>query len=346
MPPRAPLRLPSSHRPANRAPWASHASSLPPRRPFLTSLFPGGASSTGNTTAASSSSSSPFPSLPPPPPQHLQARRRLPYRSSDLFRVIADVDSYARFVPYCVASKVTAWTTAAAAAPPPSASTTTTTTTNAGASAAGPSADGTGPSPPTRWPARATLRVGFGSLTEDYGSVVVCAPAAGVVEALSGAEARSGLGAAELEACGHGALVRGGGGGEDGPENGIFRSLVTRWTVRALPPPPSPDDAQPPGPRSGGGAGDAGQTTPPSPKTGEAGEAGEWSDVELSIRFQFASPLYAAVSAAVADRVAGVMIEAFERRVGEVLGAGSSSRKGKVREEEGVGAKAEDGTEG
>lgn len=46
----------------------------------------------------------------------------------------------------------------------------------------------------------------------------------------------------------------------------------------------------------------------------------EWSDVSLRIRFRFASPLYAAVSAAAADSVAGVMIAAFERRASELLG--------------------------
>lgn len=43
------------------------------------------------------------------------------------------------------------------------------------------------------------------------------------------------------------------------------------------------------------------------------------TEVDLAIEFQFANPLYSAMSSAVADKVAGYMIEAFEKRVREVM---------------------------
>lgn len=40
----------------------------------------------------------------------------------------------------------------------------------------------------------------------------------------------------------------------------------------------------------------------------------------LHIEFQFRNPVYAALSGAVAPKIAGVMVAAFERRAKEVLG--------------------------
>ena len=68
----------------------------------------------------------------------------------------------------------------------------------------------------------------------------------------------------------------------NGDRSDIFERLVTRWVVK------------------GGGEGG--------------------SVVSLSLEFGFRNPIYAAVSAAIAPKVAAVMIEAFERRAGEVLG--------------------------
>lgn len=66
----------------------------------------------------------------------------------------------------------------------------------------------------------------------------------------------------------------------------VFKSLVTRWHLR-----PVRQDSS-------------------SPST----------EVHLTIKYQFVNPLYAAVSAAVSDKVAGLMIEAFEKRALEELG--------------------------
>ncbi|KAH0595175.1 hypothetical protein MHUMG1_06924 [Metarhizium humberi] len=64
----------------------------------------------------------------------------------------------------------------------------------------------------------------------------------------------------------------------------VFKSLVTRWHLRPI-------------------------CQHPLPST----------EVHLTIKYQFVSPLYAAVSAAVSDKVAGLMIEAFEKRAMEEL---------------------------
>lgn len=87
------------------------------------------------------------------PSQSLSATRILPYRSSSLYKLIADVDSYSTFLPYCTESKVTKWSE--------------------------PDADG------KRWPSEADLKVGWGGLEEKFTSRLLCVPGS-VVEALGG----------------------------------------------------------------------------------------------------------------------------------------------------------------
>ena len=70
----------------------------------------------------------------------------------------------------------------------------------------------------------------------------------------------------------------------NGVESNVLSHLLTRWTVK------------------------------------QAANAQEKTDVHLAIEYQFANPLYSAMSSAVADKVAGYMIEAFEGRVKEILG--------------------------
>ena len=52
--------------------------------------------------------------------------------------------------------------------------------------------------------------------------------------------------------------------------------------------------------------------------TASAAKGQELTEVNLTIEFSFANPLYAAMSSAVAPKVADKMIEAFEKRVREV----------------------------
>ncbi|KAM0335727.1 hypothetical protein ACHAQA_000777 [Verticillium albo-atrum] len=179
----------------------------------------------------------PFFSLPniPSPPQTLTATRTLPYPTKALYALVADIDAYSTFVPYCSASNVTARS----------------------------------PEPPNT-PTRADLRVGWGGFEETFTSRLRCVPDRSV-EAVSGADLDAGgrVSSSSSE-----------------PGGAVFTSLVTRWDLRPL--------------REG--ADDAA------------------TQVDLVIRFQFANPLYSAVSAAVSDKVAGVMIEAFEKRARRILG--------------------------
>jgi len=78
--------------------------------------------------------------------------------------------------------------------------------------------------------------------------------------------------------------------GETG--DGILTHLLTRWTVKEL--------------------------------------GGNSTKVGLDIEYQFANPLYAAMSSAVAGRVADVMIEAFEKRVKTELEHGFAETKASV----------------
>ena len=127
-------------------------------------------------------------------PHTISTRRTLPYSPSQVYRLIADIDSYSAFLPFCGTSKVTHWTR--------------------------PDASG------ERWPARADLTVGWGPFTENYTSRVYCIPGS-VVEAVSGA-ARTSIPAAELGKHGRDSNADDGAAGVAG---GIFDSLVTRWTV-------------------------------------------------------------------------------------------------------------------
>ncbi|KAM0558435.1 hypothetical protein ACHAPJ_004625 [Fusarium lateritium] len=188
-----------------------------------------------NLTCASTPLRRSFITLPSSEPQRLTATRTLPYPAEPLYDLIADVDSYSSFVPYCSRSRVTRWT----------------------------DPDSTG----RRYPKLADLHVGWGGFDEVFTSRLRCVPGESV-EAISGETAPGGT----------------------GPDaSAVFRSLVTRWSVRSI-------------------------TGPPTPRT----------EVHLAINFQFTNPLYGAVSAAVSDKIAGMMIEAFEKRALERL---SSQRR-------------------
>ena len=68
----------------------------------------------------------------------------------------------------------------------------------------------------------------------------------------------------------------------------LLTHLLTRWTVR--------------------------------PDSSTSGKGREQTVVDLSIEFAFGNPLYAALSAGAAPKVAEIMIRAFEERVKVVLG--------------------------
>ncbi len=118
-----------------------------------------------------------------------------------------------------------------------------------------------------RWPTQADLHVGWGGFNEVFTSRLRCVPNVSV-EAVSG--------------------------GPQEAASAVFRSLVTRWSLR--------------------------EATRPSHSQTSSATASPATEVHLSLKYEFANPLYAAVSAAVSDKVAGMMIEAFEQRAREQLG--------------------------
>lgn len=225
------------------------------------------------------------------PPQTLTATRTLPYPAAALYALIADIPAYPSFVPYCTTAS-----TIALSAPDPLLG--------------------------RRWPRIADLSVGWGQYNERFRSHVYCLPNT-IVESVVG-EAQCSIPAKALphyHSEGEAGSSAGGGGEKvkvdnnesrhdddlarstaDGINTSIFTSLLSRWTLREFPFKPPPPDGSPP---------QEGLASKPSePRT----------EVGLVIEVQFASPMYAALSQAAAPKVAGIMIEAFEKRAREVLG--------------------------
>jgi coenzyme Q-binding protein COQ10 len=198
-----------------------------------------------------------FITLPGTEATKLHETRILPYRHTSIYSLIADVDSYSNFIPYCQESKVTEWS----------------------------AEDESG----RKWPAKADLKVGWGGYEESFTSKLFCVPDS-VVEALGG-DAQTTLSRGDLDH--HSASF-------DTPTtaNNMFKSLSTRWTVK-------PFHYKPP----------SGQ--PQTDKTMHP--ARDQTEVNLTIEFQFSNPVYAALSKAVAPKVAGIMIEAFEKRARVLL---------------------------
>lgn len=222
-----------------------------------------------------------------PPPKTLRARRTLPYPPWQVYALIADIDAYARFLPHCTHSRVTHWTR-------PS---TTSFATGQG---------GQQEQQPRRYPAQADLTIGWGPFTQTYTSRVYCVPGS-VVEAVSGA-GQTTIPRETLRRVGYeddDEIV-----GADGRkttammmkkvgEGGIFESLTTRWTVRPV--------AAAAGRGNGLGGG------------GGAGEE-EWTEVALSVTFQFANPALGFAVSQLADDKVDEMVAAFEGRARELYG--------------------------
>ncbi|KAI5818665.1 cyclase/dehydrase family protein [Pyronema omphalodes] len=145
--------------------------------------------------------------------QKFSATRHLPYEVKPLYSLIADIDSYRHFLPYCTGSHITKR------------------------------------DPVTNDPLEADLRVGWGSFDETFRSRVRCQPDGNCVEATS--------------------------------TSPLFTKLKARWEI-------------------------------------EKKEQG--ADVRLDVEVAFNNPLYAAASGAVAPKLAQIMVEAFEKRAGDVLG--------------------------
>lgn len=140
-----------------------------------------------------------------------------------------------------------------------------------------------------KWPSEAELKIGWGGVDEVFTSRLFCIPER-VVEALSG-DAQTILPKSELQH--YGESIK-------GPviSNKVFKSLSTTWTLK-------PFHFKPATGR---------------PQTDTATEdAKDRTEVHLNIEYTFSNPIYAALSKAVAPKVAGIMIEAFEGRAKRLL---------------------------
>ncbi|KAL4973186.1 hypothetical protein BDW66DRAFT_142726 [Aspergillus desertorum] len=141
--------------------------------------------------------------------------------------------------------------------------------------------------PETRYPTQAYLTVGYGPLSETFTSKVDCDRERWVVEAQSGnrfvQEQRDSNN--KRSTPGLGALA--GLTGFPGADEGIFEYLSTRWEL--------------------------------IPEAASEGKEAS-TTVKLEIRFEFKSQLYASMMSAVEGQMAGIMIEAFEKRIREVHG--------------------------
>jgi coenzyme Q-binding protein COQ10 len=133
-----------------------------------------------------------------------------------------------------------------------------------------------------KWPSEASLTVGWSGIEEAFLSRIYCVPGR-VVESVGGASETS-LRDEDIRHHLQGQPPR---KPDAGSDSQILTHLLSRWTLE--------------------------------PVAGAGGRE-EQTDVQLELSFAFANPLYSAMSSAVTPKVAGVMIEAFEKRVHSVLG--------------------------
>ncbi|MCJ1231051.1 hypothetical protein MMC12_007726 [Toensbergia leucococca] len=149
------------------------------------------------------------------------------------------------------------------------------------------------------YPQAATLHISWGPYAETFTSDIYCAPNT-ALEAVAGA-AKPTIRAAQRSHHNHPQPQA---DAEQLGGNALFSSLLTRWTLREYPFKPLPPDGKSP---------QEGNASTPSRARTEIG---------LVIEVVWASQVYAALSQVAAPKVAGMMVEAFERRAREILGEG------------------------
>lgn len=144
-----------------------------------------------------------------------------------------------------------------------------------------------------RWPEEGKLVIGFNDdIGETFYSRVYCVPGE-VVEAVSGATETT---LSPQSISHHNPRPS---KAEDPSRNAtVLTQLLTRWTLKPFPYKPGPTPGQ----------GTPQETTSPHP-------ARDQTEVNLAIDYAFGNPMYAALSAAAAPKVAEKMIQAFETRV-------------------------------
>lgn len=166
------------------------------------------------------------------------------------------------------------------------------------------------------WPEEASLTIGFSDdVSEAFHSRVYCVPET-IVEAVSGATDTS-LAADSIAH--HSARPD-----SDAARNAtVLSHLKTTWMLRPFPYKPPPPSAVHP------------ETTHENHKQSNDMRVQPRTEVNLSIEFTFANTVYAAMSSAVAPKVAEKMIEAFESRVKAVV-EGPAAVGGRTGRMEGV----------
>jgi coenzyme Q-binding protein COQ10 len=141
--------------------------------------------------------------------------------------------------------------------------------------------------PKTNDPTQAFLTVGYGPLSETFTSRVICDREKLTVEAKSGSKyEQEGADSKSASSSSSSGLS----GFFPGATEGIFEYLSTRWELVPI-------------------------------TTAEA-KGGPLTKVNLEVRFEFRSQMHATLMGAVEGQMAGVMIEAFEKRIREVEGKG------------------------
>ncbi|KAH6626072.1 dehydrase and lipid transport-domain-containing protein [Chaetomium sp. MPI-SDFR-AT-0129] len=277
--------------------------STTPRHPFLLSALSSLTNSSGQN---------------PPPTKTIHVRRVLPYRPSQIYTLITDIDAYTHFIPHCPHSRVTQWIDSPVP-PPPSQPPTTATTTTTTTTPPPPPTTTTATTTTTRLPALADLTVGWGPFTLSYTSRVYCIPGR-ILEAVSG-NATTGISADILRSVGY--PVAGDGApaittNANTKMEALFESLATRWTVE---------------PVVVGGNGGGGGRQRPREQDGQGqgqrqqhgGDGGDvsdtnWTEVTLSVSFQFANPALGFAVGRLADEKAEEMVQAFEGRARQLYG--------------------------
>ena len=210
----------------------------------------------------------------------LAASRVLPYPTYSIFKTIADINSYPSFLPYVTGAKVLE----------------------------------NSPRPDSHhketWPALAALSIGFqDKISEKFTSRVFCVPpgphkgsaGVGFVEALSGSKAPKPTFTAD-EDVSHYDLEQQ--QPTDEVTQGPLAFLRTRWTVSAYPHKPAPA---------------SGEETHAADLSSST-KAQEMTNVSLIVEYRFDNPLYDMLGQAAQGKVADKMIEAFEKRVKDILG--------------------------
>lgn len=152
------------------------------------------------------------------------------------------------------------------------------------------------------YPEEGKLAIGFKEgVSEEFWSRVYCVPYE-TVEAVSGRTNTS----LDADAIAHHAPREGNAAEDPTRKESVLTHLRTRWTLRPFMYKPPPVSATHP------------STTHKNHDETNPIASREKTDVSLHIEFEFANPVYAALSQAAAPMVAEKMIEAFEKRVKEV----------------------------